>query len=471
MSYKISIIIPVYNAAEFIIKDTLKSIENQTMDFKDIEVILINDCSSDNTEEVINNYAMHNPNIVPINLPVNSGDPAKPRNIGILYATADYLMFLDQDDLFREDACEKLYNKIVEEDVDFVSGNHMMVSNNSTYIAFKYDWMDKDEIKIDDISENPNFLSMSYTVWQKIFKRKFVLENNLKFTSGVGEDIFFVLRAILLAKGMVLIRNLIIVDYNIRTESLSHQIDINYLLESTGFYLDFFDYCDDNIEEEELYEILFNGRLQHYFSLLLYPTLPSSEMSTIFVKVQELFKRLYAHGFILENKLYHLLFFSIVHDEYPFKDSLLVYGFVKSVMGRDVNKLTRRFDQECKLYVDCGKGFNEKDSISKNYQISDKIEVVFDLNNFDNIKKLRFDPIAGVFINCEILDIESNLGKMSIKSVNDIKNSSSKYQTFITTDSQYHINMDSKDIKFIKIVFSVSLLSNGEITSVINSNI
>ena len=122
MTYKISIIIPLFNAEPFI-NVALESIMKQTMNFEDIEVILVNDCSEDNTEEIINKYARKHKNIKPINLRNNCGCPATPRNIGITYATADYLMFLDQDDTFKSNACETLYNKITKEQVDLVCGN------------------------------------------------------------------------------------------------------------------------------------------------------------------------------------------------------------------------------------------------------------------------------------------------------------------------------------------------------------
>lgn len=466
MSYKISIIIPVYNAAEFIVEDTLKSIENQTMDFKDIEVVLVNDCSSDNTEEVINEYAKDHPNILPIHLRENSGDPAKPRNIGIMYANADYLMFLDQDDKFRKNACERLYDKITSENVDLVCGNHMMVSGNNSYVAFKYEWMDSNEIKIDSIEENPEFLTMSYAIWSKIYRKSFIIENNIKFTSGVGEDLFFLLRSFLLAEGIILIKNLFVVDYNLRNDSLSHQIDKDYVLEFTEFYLDFFDYCDDNVEKT-LYEKLFNGRLTHYFSILLFPDLFFDEMSEIFSKVKELFCNLNKHDFKLNNQLHQLLFYSIINDDCPFENSIMLYSMLKNNMTKKFNNSIKYYKQEAKLYVDCGKGFNEKECVIENYMISDSNKIRFNLTSFKNIKNLRFDPISSAFINCTIKNIQSNVDKMEINAMNAFKNNNF-IQTFLTTDSQYMLNGDFNNIEYVEVTFSIEILESNQIAALIS---
>ena len=103
-------------------KNALDSLLNQTIGFENLEVIIVNDCSRDNSKEIIEEFKMENSvsneygssNIITIHLDENIGGAYGPRNIALQHASADYLMFLDADDSFEEDACEILYNKINE---------------------------------------------------------------------------------------------------------------------------------------------------------------------------------------------------------------------------------------------------------------------------------------------------------------------------------------------------------------------
>lgn len=467
MSYKVSIIIPVYNAADFIIDETINSIENQTMDFDDIEVILVNDCSSDDTEEILNEYAVNHPNIVPIHLRNNAGGPAIPRNIGITYASADYLMFLDQDDKFQPNACEVLYNTITEENVDVVCGNNNLVVNGVANKSFDYEWAEEDFIKIDSVKDNPNFLSISVLVWSKIFRKDFVLKNNIKFLPCVAEDLFFSFRSILLANGVILLKNFIVVDYNVRDDSLSHQIDKDYLIEYTNVYLDLFNYCEINIEDE-YYQPLFASRMNQLLSILFYSNIYYDEMIEVLRVVQELFKKIYSKNFYFEDKLNNLLYNTIIDDNSSFENSIFIYSSIKSKKSYNFNNSIKYLNHECKLYIDSGSGYNEKDCITIMYKLADEIEVEFDLTDFSEINRIRFDPISKFFIDCEIMEISSNKGFLLYKPTNAFN--ISKSDTFITTDSQYQIIGDLSNLEYIKIKFSVDLLTNNTISKLLNSS-
>ena len=112
-NYKISIIIPTFNI-EKDLERAIKSLITQTIGFKNIEVVIVDDCSTDGTRNLILDYANKYDNIKYIFLETNSGSAGKPRNIGITHASADYIMFLDNDDEYVDEACEILYNKIKE---------------------------------------------------------------------------------------------------------------------------------------------------------------------------------------------------------------------------------------------------------------------------------------------------------------------------------------------------------------------
>lgn len=129
--YKISIIVPVFNV-EDTLQDALDSIKNQSIGFENLEVIFVDDKSTDDSSNIIRDFSKRYDNVKSICLSENSGFAGKPRNVGIENATAPYLMFLDPDDIFLEDACEVLYDNITENDLELVSGNYNINRDEKT---------------------------------------------------------------------------------------------------------------------------------------------------------------------------------------------------------------------------------------------------------------------------------------------------------------------------------------------------
>ncbi|MDR2622995.1 MAG: glycosyltransferase [Methanobrevibacter sp.] len=120
MSFQISVIIPTYNC-ENSINRAINSVINQTIGFEEIEIIIVDNKSTDSTRDIINEYASKYDNIIPIFLKKNSGSPSSSRNIGIETAKSDYVMFLDSDDEYDLKICDKLFNSISgDETLDFV---------------------------------------------------------------------------------------------------------------------------------------------------------------------------------------------------------------------------------------------------------------------------------------------------------------------------------------------------------------
>ena len=109
MSYKVTVIIPSYNSVEFL-DSTIDSIKAQSIGFENIEVIIIDDYSTDSTQELINKYCSEYDNIKTYESCKKTGTPGRARNIGIANSESDYIMFLDHDDNYLPDTVEKLYN-------------------------------------------------------------------------------------------------------------------------------------------------------------------------------------------------------------------------------------------------------------------------------------------------------------------------------------------------------------------------
>ncbi len=190
--YKITIIIPVYNTEKYL-KELCDSICNQTMPLEDIQVVMVDDASTDNSAQIMDEYAEKYSNFVSVKLEKNNKVAGTARNIGMKYAEGKYLMFADADDFYMKDACENLYNEIEEKEADFVTANYINTDfdgklwNRSIFDKNKYK-----SFKLSIYDYDKSFYVLNSGVWNKIFRRSFVEENNMKFLEEVpAEDAYF----------------------------------------------------------------------------------------------------------------------------------------------------------------------------------------------------------------------------------------------------------------------------------------
>lgn len=185
--YKISIIMPCFNVEKYI-ERSFKSILNQTMDLDDIEVIMVDDCSTDETKNIIIEYDKKYPNFKAVFHEKNSGGCAIPRNSGLEIATGKYIMFLDPDDEFVEDMCEVMYDKIEETGLDLVKCNYVWITPKSSSLHYSYD-ESISEIKLTCENDLPPEVS---SVWSGIHRKSFLDEKGLKFANlKNGEEFLF----------------------------------------------------------------------------------------------------------------------------------------------------------------------------------------------------------------------------------------------------------------------------------------
>ena len=134
---KVSVIIPVYNVEKYIDK-CLQSIINQSL--KEIEIIVVNDGSPDNSQEIIDKYVEKYPDKVKSFIKENGGQGSA-RNLGLEKAKGEYISFVDSDDWLDEFALEKMYNKAKEDDSDIVICDMVdhFIEKDIYYNCTKYD--------------------------------------------------------------------------------------------------------------------------------------------------------------------------------------------------------------------------------------------------------------------------------------------------------------------------------------------
>lgn len=192
MEYKITVTIPIYNAERYL-RNLLESIVNQTMDIKQIEVIMVDDASTDKSTEIMNEYSQKYENFISVKLNKNHKIAGTARNEGVKRAKGKYLMFADSDDFYAKDACQMMYQAMEEKKADFISANYINTDQDGKVWKMPiFDYQKYPDFKLSITDYDKSFFILNSSVCNKIFKKSFVLENDIKFLEGVpGEDAYF----------------------------------------------------------------------------------------------------------------------------------------------------------------------------------------------------------------------------------------------------------------------------------------
>lgn len=344
MKYKISMILPVFNVENYL-REALESIIRQTIGFEHIEVIMVNDCSTDNSTKIIEEYADKYENFIAVTLTENSGTPGKPRNIGMDKSTGDYLIFFDPDDILAEDMCETLYNKIIEEDTDIVFCRYVILDEHNTSHTL---FTDIDEIKVEKFSEEERLLKIPPSIWTKIYKRKFIMENNIRAPEGIwGEDLSFVIESFLMANGIIYLNNYFGYYYRIRdkedeSKSFTSTKNKKTLMSTLEGYTHTFNVIE-NLGEDKYFPIIFESHLHYWLNQLIHSDETSDEKRDLLLNASYLMKKYKKLGFDLE-KPYSLILNKVVQDQLD--DSVLITEVSKDFMINQAN-----LEEEKKLII------------------------------------------------------------------------------------------------------------------------
>lgn len=181
---KVSIIVPVYNAERYL-EECIKSLINQS--YKNIEIILVNDGSTDSSEDIIKSFLKVNNNIIYVSQE-NSG-PSATRNKGLEYASGEYIMFVDSDDYAAVNLCERLLSK----DSDLVMCKSYKFSNSPKFETTDFSSLthltrvsDIGSIEFEKLYKNTQF----NPPFCKLYK-KHLITTLFKEDLDLGEDIIF----------------------------------------------------------------------------------------------------------------------------------------------------------------------------------------------------------------------------------------------------------------------------------------
>lgn len=228
---KVSVIIPVYNVEKYLRK-CLDSIINQTL--KDIEIICVNDCSPDNSLDILKEYTSKDNRIKIINFEENEGVSVA-RNTGIESANGDYISFIDPDDYIDTDFYEKLYSETNNCEIEVIKGNLQIISDDKAKTT-------SINSTIHNHQNNVQYFTSNFS--SAIYKKNFLINNNILFPTNIiiGEDICFLQKVAYCAKSFKCIDNTFY-NYVRRSDS----VDSNcYNIEKLKVAYDTFEYILDN---------------------------------------------------------------------------------------------------------------------------------------------------------------------------------------------------------------------------------
>ncbi|MGB8452450.1 MAG: CDP-glycerol glycerophosphotransferase family protein [Anaerocolumna sp.] len=243
---KVSIIVPVYNVEKYL-KQCMDSLVNQTL--KDIEIIVVNDGSPDNSIKILEKYEKKYPDIVKVYTTENRG-VSHARNYGLDHAMGEFIMFVDSDDFIELDMAEKLYTKAAEDQNDLVMCARYNV----------YEVEGKAELKrkvMNIFSMNQNFrmserkfelVHASPFPWDKLFKR--TLLSGIRFPEGIRfEDLVVAFEAAVMAESIGVVPEPL---YNYRKTTQAGFL--NSFSEATKDIVKAFTLLFDYMKEHELFD-------------------------------------------------------------------------------------------------------------------------------------------------------------------------------------------------------------------------
>lgn len=280
----ISVIVPVYNGEKYI-SNTIKKILEQP--YSDIELILVNDGSKDDSNKICEYFRKLDSRVVLINK-ANAGISAA-RNTGIESAKGEYVSFIDQDDVIKSNIYTVLSEVIGNTDM-CIAGKimHLIDKNNNEKNCIEYRYAKKCIQNIDqifDLAINANRDTCALHLWNCLYKRSIIIDNNIRFNHELRcghEDSLF--NAQYLAKcGKVSIVGDVVYEYFRRAnQSTSLKSNSAYLNDFEVFYMEFIAAWSDlnciNEKDAKIYTFMLRLGINFYSQYGVY----ENEIAAIF---------------------------------------------------------------------------------------------------------------------------------------------------------------------------------------------
>ena len=243
----VSVIIPAYNAEEYLGR-CLDSIITQ--DYQDLEIIVIDDCSQDNTKKIIDSYFKKDSRVKPIFLKKNSGVSVA-RNKGLDRYTGDYVLFVDSDDYLLPGAITKLVNAAEQYKADYVDcANIASITMNDKEKTFTEGKVPKNVLVMGSIEDNPKIVGMGIYVKGKLFDSDLIGNTRFDDTLRCYEDTVFESELKKHAKNYIFLNDTVYV-YTRGQESLNNSYGTKHMcfLDAAIRVKDIYKDCNEEVRQ------------------------------------------------------------------------------------------------------------------------------------------------------------------------------------------------------------------------------
>ena len=360
---KISVIVPVYNVEDYI-TETLESLLSQTI-IDDIEVIMVDDGSTDESRYIIEKYALDYANFHAYHKE-NEGLPIT-RNYGMKYAKGDYIHFLDSDDYLPADGYEKLYGLALKNDSDIVIGKTLKYARYNVWDIILFDRAFdgiKDDVDLTTLSKLPQILWDTISC-DKIYKKEFLEKNNITFIDKriLFEDIIFTLEAYILAERISISKdpfyywrfrndNSSITQQEMDVKNIKDRLEILRLSQEI---MDRYDVSEDILNHE--YDKWMNHDLKYFITR--FDSYPKEDYEELFNKIYKLVERIPDELIDGYNTYKKVLFKMIKNND--FDNFILFAPMEKDLYSNPV--IPSFIDDEYKDYFDFKKAAKDEELI------------------------------------------------------------------------------------------------------------
>ena len=334
---KISVILAVYNVAEFL-PECIDSLLGQS--FNDFEVICVDDGSTDNSYDILYEYSLKDSRVKVYHQEnINAGAA---RNLGLSMAQGEYVIFLDSDDYFDKNMLKEAYSRALTTDADiciFKSKQHDYQTGKITECKFsvKEQFLPKSAVfSLADISSNP-FTSIMGWVWDKLYKRTFIINNGLRFQEQrTTNDMYFAYSSLLRASKITILNKYLYFQRRNVPTSLSNTRALSW----ECFY-----YALQKVRQELEVMGIYDEYKQHFVNYALHSclwnltSLPQKQAEMLFDKLrEEWFANLeildYGEEFYTNKDDYeHMLYISDSTNEYGYT------GYIMDCIAKENQKL------------------------------------------------------------------------------------------------------------------------------------
>lgn len=284
---KISIVIAFYNEALYLDR-CLQSVVSQT--YKNIELILINDGSTDNSLNIVQKYI---DSFIEVKLiTIENSGPGNARNIGIENTTGKYLSFLDADDEIEYNCIEKMYNSIIESNSDLIMCLNTMLDSNFNIIK-KSNWLFNSNLSAKTVIALLVKEKFIPTVWGKLFKTSIAKKCKFLNTSWKEDDVF-VLNYLMKSKKIVILKEYLI-KINCRNNSLTRQVISSKMIQDICLsYKHQYEILNTNVYNNNL-KYLIENKINTFLNLFLILKIDYNKienrkevLNTYFIKLNEI---------------------------------------------------------------------------------------------------------------------------------------------------------------------------------------